>query len=240
MKVYTRKILIIGGGRVGLSALHYCKNNNFAAIVIDENKDCLVSSKVDIIQTDNYFKIIKDIEEKQSVLMVMKLNELISIVDTFVFDYIIPAIPIHVLGQLTIDFFLNKNVQINPSVTLIEKIHQKLDPNVICNYNASQGIIVASFMPSGNKCAPNCIEHLTCPITRIEKPKPLYEVFKDSSQGFYSFFMISEQLKPNLGGFSSDSIRDFLKMLYSVKDQFIIGTACMCHGIINAFEIKKE
>ena len=239
MNIYTTKILIIGGGQVGLRALQYSKNKNFAAIVIDENKDCLASSKVDFIETENFFKIIKDIGENQSALMVMKLKELISIVDTFAFDYIIPAIPIHILGQLTVNFFLNKNLQINPSIDLIEKIHQKLDPKIICNYNTNQGIIVASFMPLENKCAPNCMEYLKCPITKIKKPKPLYDIFKDISQGFFSYIMISEQLVPNLGGFSALSMKNYLDFLYSVKDQFIIGTSCMCHGVLNAFEIKN-
>ena len=234
------KVLIIGGGKVGLTALQYCRENNYAAIVIDENKDCLVRSEADIIEFENFFKIIQDIKPGQTAFVVMKLNKLISVVNTFVFDYIIPAIPYHLLGKLTNDFFMNKNIEIHPSIDVIKKIRAKIDPNIIYNYDNLQGIIIASFMPTGITCAPNCIEYLKCPITKIEKPKPLYEIFMNAGEGISSYIMISEQLKPNLGGFPARSIKDFLDFLYSVKDQFIIGTACMCHGIINAFEIRKE
>ncbi|NHI94332.1 MAG: hypothetical protein EAX96_17705 [Candidatus Lokiarchaeota archaeon] len=238
MNEKDRKILIVGGGKVGSHALQYCRDNNFAAIVVDENIDCYVRPEVDFIENNDIFKVIRDIEKGESALVIINLKELINIIDTFVFDYIIPAIPVHLLGKLTIDFFLNKNIKIKPSMDLIQKIQPNLDPTIICSNNDEEGIIVASYMPAGIKCAPNCIENIICPITKIEKPKPLFEIFQDACMDFPSKILQSKQLIPNLGGFPTESIKEFLDFLYSVNNNFLIGTSCMCHGIINAFEIK--
>ncbi|MHA1229797.1 MAG: hypothetical protein ACTSPQ_04045 [Candidatus Helarchaeota archaeon] len=232
-------ILIVGGGKVGIYALEYCKKEKYNAIIIDNDSNCLASKYVESIY---YFNEINDYNELfgyKNILLIMNISDLSKILLNLDFEYVVPAIPIHLMAVLALEYLKAKNVNIKPSSYLIKQIRKKIAPELIISFNESDGILISSFMPKEEQCLPNCTEHLKCPKTGIVKPKPLYDIFKDITDDLASLILISEQLKPNLGGFSRNSIRKFYEFLNSIENDFIIGTACMCHGILNAFELRK-
>jgi hypothetical protein len=235
MNKSNTKILIVGGGKVGLDALNYCKENNFTAIILDNDPKCLVHSEVDEIHSNSFIKGVNEIKNG-SILFLMELNELPDILRNINFDYIIPAVPIHLMAKVA-QIFLEKNNRVIFSGQNLHVIKERLNKSIILNSDQKKGILIASFMPKGQICSSNCEEYLICPITGIEKEKPLYEIFRDITRDFNAIILRSRQLKPNLGGFSGKDIKRFFKFLEIVDNEFIIGTACMCHGVINIFKI---
>ncbi len=91
-------------------------------------------------------------------------------------------------------------------------------------------------MPDGLECAPNCCEFMDCPVTGIEKLKPLHEILKDACTGFPAKILVSEQLQADLGGIPGNSVKELFDFLDLMNKKMIIGTACTCHGIINTIE----
>jgi hypothetical protein len=242
MNLSGDRILIIGGGEVGYSALKFCKKNNFSVIIVDSNPHCKVRSEVDVLEMNHDFDKIKQIQADKSILIVINesLNELPSLIQRFEFEYIIPAIPVHAMAKLTYAYLNQKDMEVRPAPDLIKIIKRRIASSLIHCYNEHDGIIVASFMPPGQNCAPNCNESMKCPVTGITKPKPLYELFKDACAGFPAKILVSEQLEPNLGGIPGSSVRELFKFLDLLNDQMIIATSCMCHGIINAIELQTS
>jgi hypothetical protein len=232
------QILIIGGGKVGFNALSFCMKNNFSVIIVDNNLNCRVRSEVDFLVTNHDFDQIKQIQAGKSILFIINesLNELPSLLQRFKFEYIIPAIPIHAMAKLTYVYLKQKGIEVNPSPNLIQLIKARIDPSLIHNYSQKEGILVASFMPHGLECAPNCCELMECPVTGIEKLKPLHEILKDACNGFSAKILVSEQLHANLGGIPGNSVEELFSFLDLMNKQMIVSTACICHGIINAFE----
>ncbi|MHA1271430.1 MAG: hypothetical protein ACTSPY_16675 [Candidatus Helarchaeota archaeon] len=237
MNFKSKRILIIGGGKVGIEALNFCRKNNLIPYFVDNNPECIVHGVVDQIITN--LNDINDFQFDKSVLFVIDLKYLPKLINAINFDYLIPAIPIHVIGKLVIDYFLTKNIRIKPSKELIHLVYKKIDKILVYKYDETMGIIISSYMPPDQICKPNCIEYLVCPITKIRKEKPLYEYLKEITINYQSMIIISEQLKPSLGGISITSIKGLFKYLNSITGKFIIGTSCKCHGIINAFEFIK-
>ncbi len=233
-----RKILIVGGGRVGQRALDFCKENNFIAVIVDDKPDCLVRKYVDIIEVGDNFEVITKLQGNKAILFVTELSEIPRLLQSYDFEYTIPAVPIHLMGKLCYDYLRAKKFQVKPAANVIRLISKRIDQSLIINYSEKDGIIIASFMPKNQNCAQNCVEYLRCPVTKIQKPKPLYEIFQDACQDFPSMIFISEQLKPNLGGIPKKSMDKFLHFLDSINQQVIIGTSCMCHGVLNAFKIE--
>jgi len=242
MSLSREQILVIGGGEVGYTALKFCKKNNFSVIIVDSNPHCKIRSEVDLFERNHDFDKIKQIPAGKSILFTINesLNELPSILQRFEFEYIIPAIPIHAMAKLTYVYLNQKGIEVNPSPNLIQFIKTRIDPSLIHSYNQKEGIIVASFMPHGLECAPNCCEFMDCPVTGIEKPKPLHELLKDACKGFPAKILVSKQITANLGGIPGKSVNELFSFIDLLNDQMIIGTACMCHGIINAIELTKS
>ncbi len=242
MSLSRKQILVIGGGEVGYNALTFCRRNNFAVIIIDSNPHCKVRSEVDLFEMNYDFDKIKQIQAGKSILFVINesLNELLSLLQRFEFAYIIPAIPVHAMAKLTYAYLNQKDIEVRPAPDLIKLIKKRIAPSLIHCYNEQDGIIVASFMPAGQNCSPNCNESMKCPVTGITKPKPLYELFKDACVGFPAKILVSEQLEPNLGGIPGSSVKELFQFLNLLNDQMIIGTSCICHGIINAIELQTS
>ncbi|MFX1465757.1 MAG: hypothetical protein ACFFA5_04730 [Promethearchaeota archaeon] len=236
------KILVIGGGKVGYNALTFCKKNNFSVIIVDSNPHCKVRSEVDLIEINHDFDNIKEVQAGQSILFVINesLNELPSLIQEFKFEYIIPAIPVHVMAKLTYVYLNQKNIEVKPSPDLIHLIKRRVSPNLIHSYDEKEAIIVASFMPLDQKCSPNCCEFMECPVTGIQKSKPLHGIFNDACKGFPAKILVSEQLEPNLGGIPGHSTKELFNFLDLLNEKMIIGTACVCHGIINAIELQTS
>jgi hypothetical protein len=232
------QILIMGGGEVGYNALTFCKKNDFSAIIVDSNPICRVRSEVDFFVINHDFDQIKRIQAGKSILFVINesVNELPSLLQRFKFEYVIPAIPIHAMAKLTYVYLKQKGIDVNPSPNLIQLIKTRIDPNLIHNYDQKEGIIIASFMPHGLECAPNCCESMECPVTGIEKLKPLHEILKDACNGFSAKILVSKQLQADLGGIPGNSVEELFSFLDLMNKQMIVGTACICHGIINALK----
>jgi len=233
--------LVIGGGDVGYKALTFCQKNDYPVLIVDSNPNCRVRSKVDLLEKNHNFNRIDQVQTNVSMLFVInrKLDELPSLLRRFDFKYIIPAIPVHVMAKLA--YAYQKGIEARPSTKLIKLIKEEIDSSLIHCFKESEGIIVASFMPLGQTCAPNCTESMKCPVTGIEKRKSLYELFKDacSRVGIPAKIFVSEQLEPNLGGIQGDSARQLFSFLDLLNEQIIIGTSCICHGIINAIQTRK-
>ncbi|MHA1751010.1 MAG: hypothetical protein ACTSYZ_01450 [Candidatus Helarchaeota archaeon] len=237
MPFSKKRILIIGGGKVGLDALNFCIENDIIPFIIDKNPDCLVNSKVKLFKIEGTLDFEKEKFDKPLFLQT-KLDKIPNLLQKYKFEYIIPAIPVHIMAKLGIIYLENKNIKIKPAPDLIEIIKNKIPPFLIHSYDKKSGILILSFMPKGEFCIPGCTEHIKCPKTGIIKEKPLYQILEDLTVNFQSIILRSEQLSPNLGGISKHSIKKFLDFINSIDTEFIIGTACMCHGVVNAFEIK--
>jgi hypothetical protein len=70
----------------------------------------------------------------------------------------------------------------------------------------------------------------------------MYELIKSVDlPGFRVGVIRSRQLAPGLGGYSAGDMKKLVERVGSGGDlKWLVGTACKCHGVISALEVKKK
>ncbi|MHA1821880.1 MAG: hypothetical protein ACTSU2_01895 [Promethearchaeota archaeon] len=139
--------------------------------------------------------------------------------------------------------------------------------NLILAYNNEVGIITLSYARPGEVCPDDCPSppHY-CPTFKRIKPKTITQIACDLQKNIAlkqfkgkGWVFESHQLAPGLGGlFGYEFIRNYTELFKYIEDiminnnknssnknnirkifKFFIATTCNCHGVLNAFEIKK-
>lgn len=144
-------------------------------------------------------------------------------------DWIIPVIPVHVAYEWI-------RLQLSPECSVVpadipEKLYHLL-PNV---FPGKIGEIFASY--ADFVCPENCPEPRGfCTFTRKPRKKSLHAVISDiSCEGFSTIAIQSEQLAPGIGGIRPRALFSALQAVRQSNLSVLIGTACKCHGVVQAF-----
>ncbi len=149
-------------------------------------------------------------------------------------DWIVPAIPVHVAYEWVVrnlkNLYLIKQIEVPKTVV-------ELLPNHICGSNGSVYTGNADFM-----CPDDCMEpEGICTCTGNPRPRILHEFLsKINLSGFRSIVVQSRQLAPGVGGYTPGALFETLPQIRSSESPVLLSTACKCHGVMNAFEVKSS
>lgn len=147
-------------------------------------------------------------------------------------DWIIPAIPVHVAYEW-LKSKLVKRFIVTP-IPLPNRLKAML-PNPIQSGSAEIYVSNADFI-----CPENCSEPVEiCTYTGQPRPRNLNDHLRDfHCKGFRSIVIYSQQLLPGVGGYTPKSLHRALTELERSPGRILLGTACRCHGVINAFKLS--
>jgi hypothetical protein len=71
-----------------------------------------------------------------------------------------------------------------------------------------------------------------CPSSGVKKPCTMTKLMEYAAPD--SFILISHSMAPGMGALKGTELREFFDWA-KTKDQFVVGTACDCHGVFSAF-----
>ena len=147
-------------------------------------------------------------------------------------DWIIPMIPVHVAYEWT-RLKLEKTHRIQPVVVPPEVV-EKL-PNPIRGADGQVYMSNATFI-----CPWNCPEpDDNCTHTGKPRPQILHQFLEIMKlRKFRTVVIQSLQLAPGIGGYQPATLFQALNTILSGNDPVLLSTACRCHGVMHAFEIK--
>ncbi|MCX8172709.1 MAG: NAD-binding protein [Archaeoglobaceae archaeon] len=199
--------IIVGGGKFGVKAVEYLLKEGRDFLVLDKDPNCEVARNFDV-------KIINVGAEKLGEI-VEKLNP----------EWIFPTAPLHVAAETVRNDF-------EPWNEGIEEILIRIPKNIVVS--SVKGSIFLSYNRD-KRCPPNCIAPEICPITKIKREKPMFELL--SSAFPEAIILISHQLAPGLGAIKGSEFVEFIRKTRKVE-KIIVATACRCHGVITP--LKKS
>jgi hypothetical protein len=149
-------------------------------------------------------------------------------------DWIVPAVPFHLAYELArkkmaLDFLL--------APVEIDSGWQSTLPNRVLGRDGQAFVSNADFL-----CFDNCPEPKAhCTYTGLPRPRIMYRFLAErGSKHFDTTVIRSRQWAPGVGGYSAREIfilLDHLRAGLGLGRQFMLATACSCHGVINFFEL---
>ncbi|MET1124755.1 MAG: hypothetical protein ABWW66_05780 [Archaeoglobaceae archaeon] len=149
-------------------------------------------------------------------------KDLIDLVEKFEVSYIIPAAPVHVAAEAL------TALEFRPDLSTSEHFLSALPSRTIFSF--SDGSAVVTYNREG-RCLPGCSEPEVCPVTGLRKPCPMFRLIEFCIPE--AFVLVSEQIKPGLGGFRGEKFRELVELAKNARS-VIVATACGCHGVVTA------
>ncbi len=147
-------------------------------------------------------------------------------------DWIVPATPIHVVYLWLLTALKLEGMP--KKISIPSQIDGML-PGVI--HSSEPDTIYASY--AKERCPNDCREGTICPLTGEKRPRALYRVIKEIKlENFKVEVVQSYQLSPGVGGIRPRQLWQLLANIRSSSGNFLIATACRCHGVISALEFK--
>jgi hypothetical protein len=214
-----KRIWIIGAGKFGrraASVLRHGENNDL--IVVDKQKEKLQGLGGTAIAQDGVECLVGKLSRDSS-------------------DWIVPAVPFHLVYEWTrrkmASNFLLVPAQIN------SEWQNKL-PNCVLGGEGQCFVSNANFL-----CPDNCPEPKgICTHTGLSRPRIMYRFLAEWGRRHFDTTVIrSRQLAPGVGGYPAKEmffLLDHLHASQSYARQFLLATACSCHGVVNLFEITSR
>jgi hypothetical protein len=149
-------------------------------------------------------------------------------------DWIIPAIPIHVAYEWIKSKLIG---QFNVKPIPIPVQLKALLPNPYQTKSDQLYISNADFV-----CPENCSEpDEICTYTGRPRPGNVNDYLKNlHHRNFRSVVVYSQQLLPGVGGYTAKALYSALTEIESSPDQILLGTACRCHGVLDAFRLSPK
>lgn len=217
MKTYW----IIGGGHFGRRSAHSIRNQEYDS---------------EILLIDKQSSICNHLERKGFETVCM---EGVRYLETHLItdhhpDWIIPAIPVHVAYEW-IKSRLVRQYHLKP-VPLPSPLKAIL-PNPFQTKSDQLYISNADFI-----CPENCSEpDEICTYTGKPRPRNLNDYLKNLQyKNFKPVVIYSQQLLPGVGGYTPKALHSALKEIETSPGQILLGTACRCHGVLDAFQLSPK
>lgn len=92
-------------------------------------------------------------------------------------------------------------------------------------------------------CPEDCPEPIDrCTVTGKRRGKPLFELLDGLDLPEYPIHVVrSRQMGPGIGGYNAGDLKELQdRILFGGKRKWIVGTACRCHGVLSAMELKPR
>jgi hypothetical protein len=215
------RIWIIGGGRFGRNAATKLKRK---------------FPDAELVVVDRDFEICRRMKHASFDALCMDGISFLStcLSGTSSADWIIPAVPVHVV-------FLWIREQLLPAFQVEELpvpdfILSRL-PNPMKGRGNEAYMSVADFI-----CPDNCPEPSEiCTFTQKPRPYSLFEHLENTGYDPFTPVVIrSRQLAPGVGGFTPEMLYSALEKVKKTGNSILLSSACRCHGVMNALSIKER
>ncbi len=213
--------LIVGGGKYGSEAVDYLIKMSKPFIVVDENDECYVVKNYDL----NVKNAINDFEKSKNYFLRGGIEESLKVLEKIKPEYVFTTAPIHVLAA-----FVKVKYGLKEWNRGIDYVLAGIPFKIVIS--VGKGTVVVSYNRD-KTCKKNCEAPEICPVTKIKKPCPMYELLRFASPG--GFILQSYQLKPGLGALSGKEVLDVIEKCEN-RDKVTVGTACRCHGVVTALK----
>jgi len=149
-------------------------------------------------------------------------------------DWIVPMIPVHVAYEW-MRLKLEKSHRIQPAAVPSE-VADKL-PNPIRGADGQIYMTNATFICPWNCPEPDDI----CTHTGQPRPQILHRFLEEMKHPeFRPVVVQSRQLAPGIGGYQPAALFQALETVASGNAPVLLSTACRCHGVMHAFEIRAR
>ncbi len=198
--------IVVGGGRFGFKAVKFLLAKKRDFVVLDPSEDCEVAKTF----KDNFVKA--------------KAEDLPKFIEELKPEWIFPTAPIHVVAEAIKHRFKPWNEKVN-------EILSGLPMKVIVS--VGRGSIVLSYNRD-DFCVENCSSPEICPVTKIKRPCPMFELIKFACNE--ARVLISHQLAPGIGAIRGEEFSAILEESKKAK-KIVVATACKCHGVITALKV---
>jgi len=210
--------LIIGGGKYGCGAIEYLRHKCKSFVVVDVDSSCLAAQRFAL-------KSCGSIGSEGEYFVIGGLSKALELMDSLKPEYIFPTAPVHIAADM-----VKIKFNLSPNSEAINSILPKLPEAVVLQ--AGKGKLILSFNRD-HDCLDNCPMPEVCPSSGTKKPCPMIKLMKFASPE--AFILISYSMAPGLGALKGSEISAFFDWT-KTKENFIVGTACDCHGVFSAFQ----
>lgn len=149
-------------------------------------------------------------------------------------EWIVAAVPVH-LAFNWVRLKLAAAYQID-KFSLPREIAERL-PHVLEGRDGTLFTSHADFL-----CPDDCPETAgRCRVTGLPRPFSMYRELERISSGLLTPVIIrSRQLLPGVGGYRPGDLFDALEKSKKSSRPVLIGTACRCHGVLDAFNLRPR
>jgi hypothetical protein len=182
------------------------------------------------------------IKAGQVSLIVGDAMEILSgILEGEVPQWIIPAVPGHSLGKFVNSWLRAKGLKVASGGDLLTEVLAGLPNRLVLSADEKSGILISSYMAKGLRCKTDCSQLKICPVTKRQKPAPMYKLleFSVSEAVDYHKIFVSRQFD-GVGGVPGAEVKKTLKYLASLTPPYslAIGVSCRCHGILSLLKVE--
>jgi hypothetical protein len=259
--MFTNLLLIVGGGKFGEKAVHFAKNENYRALIIDKDPNCICapySKKV----YKNFRTLENDLKkygEEEFFFLNKEISSALPVIKAIDFEYVIPVIPEHLMAHLVKNLLERNSISLRINEKAFEEFLSKVKEELLISTSKEQGLVCLSYAKEGEICPDNCTgPKVYCPNFQREKPVTITNYLKSfygvsgnlmiKSNNELELYNINEslQLQSGLGGLRGKDIQELFKSIEKHKDslvttkfKLIVATSCNCHGVIHFMKCNK-
>ncbi|MCW4019033.1 MAG: hypothetical protein NWF00_10215 [Candidatus Bathyarchaeota archaeon] len=210
--------LIVGGGKYGCYAVEFLREKRKSFIVVDTDPNCKAVTRFNL-------KNPEDLSCDGEHFVLGDLQKVVELIDALQPEYVFPTAPVHIAADMAKTKF-----SLEPWPEAINDILPNLPPTVVLL--AGKGKLIVSFNRD-NECQEKCSMPEVCPTSKVKKPCTITKLMQYASPE--AFILISHSMAPGMGALKGSELSEFFNWA-KTKDQFIVGTACDCHGVFSAFK----
>ncbi len=181
-----------------------------------------------LIVVDREARSLKNLRLKEVEVFREDAIEFLSEHPGFGDEWVVPAIPVHVAFA-----WLCRRLAKKVKVTSIP-VPSIIDHQVPNPLRDSMGGICTSVAVF--RCPDDCEEpSWMCTVTGKQRETNMFDLIpRIQVEGFVTRVVRSHQLAPGVGGYRLSVLWSLLEEVGSTEKNFLIATACRCHGVINA------
>jgi hypothetical protein len=239
-ELHGTSALVLGGGRFGTIATRFLADCGSKIIIVDLRDDCEAHDLVNAVKDP--FDPDVELEPGEVVFLACDALDFFErFIEIRIPFIVVTAITKHFAG-IYAEKILKENHKISSDITCIadgfDKIAEEIDYGVF----EEQGLATASYMPFGMICPEDCYPGKVCTVTGKPRGRPMYEILEDVMRKLdLAISLPSYQLGRGVGGVMGEDLVEMKRKFESFEEGFCgIATACLCHGVINAFHVFEK
>jgi hypothetical protein len=214
--------LIVGGGKYGCYAVKYLRQQKKKLLVVDTDPNCLAVKRFKLKTSEN---------PTSEGFVNGGLPKVLQLIGELKPEYVFPTAPVHIAADLAKIKF-----ELVPWSEAITAILPRLPEAVVLHVGSER--LVVSFNKD-HKCIDKCSMPEVCPSSGIRKPCIMTKLMRFACPD--AFILVSYSMAPGMGALKGSELLDLFDWA-KVKEKFVVGTACDCHGVFSAFQkcVKAE